>query len=150
MATMVCPVPHFGDVKFEDVEESVRFVKDGVKFANRKGIVVRVFWKVALFHVFSQTIESQDDLIDTINGPATQSFNAEQLTQLTNRIECLVRLNDELLITAAPRTHEFGPWMDMLSKIRVQRDTLESITQSFRSASDPEHQALLVTILETM
>lgn len=151
MATMTTSWSQFGDVGFEDVEENVELVKVGVKFANRAGFVVRVFWKFALLsYAFAEAIERQGKLIDTINGPASQNFNVQQLNDLAARIERLVQLNDELLGTASPRTREFKPWMKMLADIRVQRDTLESIGESMRSATDSEYQALLVMALETI
>jgi hypothetical protein len=151
MATIAASWSQLGDVRFEDVEENVELVTVGVKFANRAGFVVRVFWKVALLtNAFAEAIERQGKLIDIINGPATQTFNVEQLSDLAARIEHLVQLNDDLLEIAGPRTREYAPWMKMLAKIRVQRDTLESMAESLRSAADPEYQALLVMALETI
>lgn len=151
MATMICNLPTLGSLQFEDVEENVEFVKVGVKVANQSSLVVRVIWKTAFLNfAFSRAIAKQDKLIDSINSPHTQNFSAEQLDKLAARIEHLVSLNDDLLVTAAPRTREFKPWMDMLAQIRVQRDTLESIAESLHSALDSEHQTLLITAIETL
>jgi hypothetical protein len=151
MTTFAIHAGHLGNEQFEDVESNVRLISTGVRFANQTSFVLRVIWKAGLlFHVFSRAVKKQQELIDEINGPATQTFTSENLLDLAGHIEHLVALDDELLEVAAPRTRTFEPWMDKLAEIRVQRDTLESISESLRSAADPECQELLVATLEKM
>jgi hypothetical protein len=152
MATMSLPMNKpFREAEFEAVEDNMEQVKYGVKMVNRAGIVIRVLWKVTVLQAsFNEAISTQGTLIDRINGPATQNMPADALAAMAAHIEHLVSLNDELLEVAAPRYREYQPWMKMLAELRFQRDTLESIAESFRSASDPEHQALMIAALETM
>lgn len=151
MATFAIHAGHFGNEQFEEVENDVKLISTGVRFANQTGLVLRIIWKAGLLlHVFSRAVEKQQELIDKINGPATQMFSSKTLLDFAQHIEHLVALNDELLIVAAPRTRTFEPWMEKLSEIRTQRDTLASIAESLRSAADPEYQELLVATLETM
>ncbi len=150
MATMA--VISVGDVRFDDVRENLRFVQSGVSFANRAIFIWRIAWKaVILVTAFDKAIADQGKLIDCINGPETQALDLKELNELAFLIEDLVQVNDNLLAVAAPRPHHrFEPWMKRLSQIRVQRDTLESIAESLRSATDPEYQALLVMALEAV
>lgn len=144
MATMALPL------NFEVVENDIDFVNSGVKIANRCGFVVRAIWKVMIFTaVMGQLVEKQNELISKLNDAPLDNFTDDKLRDLAERIEQLVTRNDNLL-AESQRIREYGPWKELFSKIEVQRDTLDSMAESYRAATDPEHQALLVAALETM
>lgn len=145
MATMALPL------NFEVVETDIDFVNSGVKFANRCGVVVRVVWKaMILAAVLGQIVEKQNELISKLNDAPLDSFTDDKLITLAVRIEQLVARNDNLLELASQKIREYGIWNAQLSQIEVQRDTLDSMAESYRAATDSEHQALLVAALETM
>jgi hypothetical protein len=152
MATATWPVADCDeDIEIAAVEDNVELVNRGVKIANRTGLFARVISKAALMYFFSQAINSQRSLIDKLNGAELQKCaTPADLSHLAEKIEHLVTLNDNLLVTASPRTREFGPWMGKLAELRTQRDTLESLAESFRAAADPECQSLLVETLQTL
>jgi hypothetical protein len=148
MATMTFPMHQLGDVEFEVVED-VEFMNRMARVASRAGLAARLFWKtVLLTYGFAQVVGKQANLIDTLNGPAIQNFGADRLNHLAERIEHLVALNENLL--ACSSLGNFAPWKELMSQISSQRDTLDSLAQSFRSAADPEHQVLLVSALELL
>jgi len=145
MATMALPL------NFEVVETDIDFVNSSVKFANRCGVVVRVAWKAMILAVvLGQIVEKQNELISKLNDAPLDSFTDDKLITLAVRIEQLVARNDNLLELASQKIREYGIWNAQLSQIEVQRDTLDSMAESYRAATDSEHQALLVAALETM
>jgi len=149
MATMALPMANASTVRFDDVEVTVDVVKAGVRFTNRAGFLLRTIAKVTfLSYAFSKAVDQQGELIDELNGSVVQGYDADRMLALAGQIEHLVLLNDELLRVAYPG--KFEPWNRLLVKIADQRDTLESIAQSFRGACDPEHQSLLIAALETV
>jgi hypothetical protein len=148
MATMTFPMHNLGDVEFEVVED-VEFMNRMARVASRAGLAARLFWKTVLVsYGFAQVVGKQENLIETLNGPAIQNFDTDRLNDLAGRIEHLVTLNENLL--ACSTLGRFRPWTELLSQISAQRDTLDSLAQSFRSAADPEHQVLLVSALELL
>jgi hypothetical protein len=138
-------------LNFEVVETDIDFVNSSVKFANRCGVVVRVAWKAMILAVvLGQIVEKQNELISKLNDAPLDSFTDDKLITLAVRIEQLVARNDNLLELASQKIREYGIWNAQLSQIEVQRDTLDSMAESYRAATDSEHQALLVAALETM
>jgi hypothetical protein len=95
-------------------------------------------------------VEKQNELISKLNDAPLDSFTDDKLITLAVRIEQLVARNDNLLELASQKIREYGIWNAQLSQIEVQRDTLDSMAESYRAATDSEHQALLVAALETM
>jgi hypothetical protein len=149
MATMATTIGYAGDIQFQDVEDAVDFVRAGVRLTNRAGMVVRLICKAVVFNqALALIIEKQATLIDRLNGPKPQGLGQAVLADLADRIEHLVKLDDELLDSIYPGKYEM--WNEKLVKIAHQRDTLESIAESFRMACDFEAQTLLVSALHTV
>jgi len=150
MATMTySPSSSAGQNLFVDVENDVTLVSLGIRFANRMNFLMRIAYKTAaLTSAFSQALEHQGKLIDMLNGPVIQASSVEQLTILAGKIDHLIKLNDDFIDFAGGA--RFPIWVKMFTTMRQQRDTLESIADSFRSASDPEYQAILMMAMETV
>jgi hypothetical protein len=152
MATLTFPINSFDTQKvFSAAEDSVSFVEKSLDYAKRLPILVRALVKLTTLTVaFEEAAKEQDVLVNALNGPALQSCTPEKYLELAHSIEHLVSLNNSLLEQVA--CYNFAPWKDCLNVIASQRDTLESLAESFHMAADVDVdcETLLAVALDTV
>jgi hypothetical protein len=134
MASLAIQIPGVGILNFDEVEQDVTLVDRGVRFANRLSTIGRLLFKAAaLTCVFHMTVQKQGELVAALMRIQGRAVDEAILVELADRIEKLVALNDELL-TAAPA--RFAPWRGYFLTIAQQRESLDSMVETFRMGAD--------------
>ena len=73
-----------------------------------------------------------------------QNFTADQFVKLAEKIEVLVKANEQVISSAD--AVNFKPWASYLDQLKDQSDHLASIAESFHMAGDDEALEILAFV----